>query len=79
MNSTSPVDATQTADITRSAPSDSQIDPRSLLMGIAVYIMWGFFPLYFHSLAPAGSFEVIVHRAIWGLVACLVMIALFRR
>lgn len=79
MNSTSPVDATQTADITRSTPSDSQIDPRSLLMGIAVYIMWGFFPLYFHSLAPAGSFEVIVHRAIWGLVACLVMIALFRR
>ena len=72
-------EATQTADMTQSTSPSSQIDPRSLLMGITVYIMWGFFPLYFHSLAPAGSFEVIVHRAIWGLVACLVMIALFRR
>ena len=60
-------------------PSDAQIDPRSLLLGISVYIMWGFFPLYFHSLAPAGSLEVIVHRAIWGLISCVAVIALFRR
>ncbi|MFT0847325.1 EamA family transporter RarD [Actinomycetaceae bacterium L2_0104] len=62
-----------------STTSGSQIDPRSLLLGITVYIMWGFFPLYFHSLGPAGSLEVIVHRAIWGLISCILVIALFRR
>ena len=70
---------TPSSETPSATPSGSRIDPNSLLMGITVYIMWGFFPLYFHSLAPAGSFEVIVHRAIWGLIACLIMIALFRR
>lgn len=59
--------------------SGDRVDPRSLLLGILVYVMWGFFPLYFHSLEPAGSLEVIVHRAVWGLASCLVAIALLHR
>ena len=78
-DTTSSVATTQAEGLPQSSLSGSQIDPRSLLIGIAVYIMWGFFPLYFHSLAPANSFEVIAHRAIWGLVSCLVMVALFGR
>ncbi len=55
------------------------IEPASLAMGIAVYIMWGFFPLYFHELSPAGSLEVIVHRALWGLISCIAVLLVARR
>lgn len=54
------------------------IDPRSLGLGIGTYVIWGFFPLYFHALQPAGPLEVIVHRAVWGLVFCLLAIAALR-
>ncbi|WP_099331978.1 hypothetical protein [Actinomyces minihominis] len=37
------------------------IDRKSLGLGVLVYVMWGFFPLYFVLLGPAGSLEVIVH------------------
>lgn len=56
-----------------------RIDPRSLSLGLSAYLIWGFFPLYFHALSPAGSLEVIVHRAVWGLAACIVAIAIFAR
>lgn len=60
-----------------SAPRD--IDPRSLGLGIFAYVLWGFFPLYFRALEPAGSVEIIVHRAVWGLVSCIIVIAIFQR
>ncbi len=59
--------------------AEQAIDPRSLGLGILVYVMWGFFPLYFNILGPASSLEVIVHRAFWGLVACLLVIGVFNR
>lgn len=40
--------------------------------------MWAFFALYFKLLAPAGALEVIVHRATWGLVTCLAVLAITR-
>lgn len=51
-------------------------EPRALALGVAVYVIWGFFPLYFFQLSPAGAVEVIVHRAVWGLVFCLAALAL---
>lgn len=57
----------------------NRIDPRSLALGTSAYLIWGFFPLYFRALSPAGSLEVIVHRAVWGLAACIVVIAIFSR
>lgn len=51
-------------------------EPRALALGIATYVIWGFFPLYFSRLAPAGAVEVIVHRAVWGLVFCLAALAI---
>lgn len=46
----------------------------ALGVGLATYVMWGFFPLYFHALAPAGALEVIAHRATWSLVAALALL-----
>lgn len=54
-------------------------DPKALALGLSVYIVWGFFPLYFHLLAPAGAVEVIVHRAVWGLAWCAVAILALKR
>lgn len=59
-------------------PVNSTIDARSLAAGFAAYLLWGLFPLYFHYLQPAGPLEVIVHRAFWGLVFCLAILAATR-
>ena len=48
---------------------------RGALFGTAAYTLWGFFPLYFHGLAPATAFEVLAHRIVWSLVFCLAILA----
>lgn len=48
---------------------------RGFAVGFATYVSWGLFPIYFALMAPASSFEVISHRAVWGLVFCLVFLA----
>lgn len=53
--------------------------PRGYAIGVATHVAWGFFPLYFSLLHPAGAFEVIVHRAVWGLAFCVVVLAITRR
>ena len=58
--------------------STQKNDPRALALGVIVYLIWGFFPLYFSLLSPAGAVEVIVHRAVWGLFFCLVALAITR-
>lgn len=55
------------------------VDPFALALGFSCYLIWGFFPLYFRLLGPAGALEVIVHRAVWSLAACLVLLAVLRR
>ncbi|MDO5701354.1 MAG: EamA family transporter RarD [Bowdeniella nasicola] len=49
-------------------------DRSGLFLGVAAYAIWGAFPLYFALLARVGALEVVAHRAIWGLVFCLVLI-----
>jgi chloramphenicol-sensitive protein RarD len=42
--------------------------PRSgYLYGLAAYLLWGFFPLYFKLLQPAGAVEILAHRVLWAL------------
>ena len=55
-------------------------DSRSgILLGAAAYLCWGFFPLYWPLLDPAGSLEILAHRVIWSLLFVLVLIAITRR
>ena len=58
--------------------STQKNEPRALALGVSCYVIWGFFPLYFSLLSPAGAVEVIVHRAVWGLFFCLVALAITR-
>ncbi len=46
--------------------------------GFAAYFLWGVFPLYFKVLDKSGAFEILMHRVLWSLVTCLVLVALTR-
>lgn len=55
-------------------------DSRSgVILGAAAYLCWGFFPLYWPLLDPAGSLEILAHRVVWSLLFVLVLIAVTRR
>jgi len=51
---------------------------RGLVAGIGAYAIWGFFPLLFPLLKPAGAFEILAHRIVWSLVAVTVALLLLR-
>lgn len=46
--------------------------------GLAAYLLWGVFPLYFILLRASGAAEVVAHRIVWSLVFCLVLMAATR-
>ncbi len=50
-----------------------------LLAGIGAYVIWGFFPLLFPLLKPAGPLEILAHRIIWSMVAVGVVLLALRR
>ena len=52
---------------------------RGYLMGIAAYVGWGFFPLYFKLLEPASPDEILAHRIVWSAVFMAVLLAVLRR
>jgi chloramphenicol-sensitive protein RarD len=41
---------------------------RGYLFGFLAYTCWGFFPLYWKLLEPAGPIEILAHRIIWSAV-----------
>ena len=55
--------------------SDSQA---GIGFGVAAYLCWGFFPLYWPLLDPASSLEVLAHRFVWSMVFVLIGITLMR-
>ena len=50
-----------------------------LLAGVGAYVIWGFFPLLFPLLKPAGPLEILAHRIIWSMVAVGVVLLALRR
>ncbi len=58
------------------APEDQtpSLDRTGLALGLGAYLLWGFLPLYFPLLEPAGPVEIIAHRVVWSLLFCLVLL-----
>ena len=52
--------------------------PLGLAAGVAAYAIWGFFPLLFPLLLPAGPLEILAHRVIWSLAAVGLALLLLR-
>nr|WP_269151143.1 EamA family transporter RarD [Spelaeicoccus albus] len=49
-----------------------------MLFGMLGYVSWGFIPLYFAILEPAGSIEIVAHRVLWCLVLCAIALIFTR-
>jgi chloramphenicol-sensitive protein RarD len=52
---------------------------RGYLYGLLAYTMWGFFPLYFKLLEPAGPVEILAHRIVWSAAFVTVLLLATRR
>lgn len=52
---------------------------RGLLLGVAAYLMWGAFPLYWPLLEPSGAVEILAHRMVWSVVVMGLLVLLLRR
>lgn len=50
-----------------------------ILFAIGAYGLWGFIPIYFLALAPAGPFEIVAWRVIFSVIFCGIVIAILRR
>ncbi|MFC5184326.1 EamA family transporter RarD [Actinomadura harenae] len=46
-----------------------------MVFGVAAYVLWGLFPLYWPLLKPANAVEILAHRIMWSLVAVAVILA----
>jgi chloramphenicol-sensitive protein RarD len=51
---------------------------RGTLFGAAAYLLWGVFPLYFPLLEPASPVEILLHRVVWSLLVCLLVVVVLR-
>ncbi len=45
-----------------------------LAAGVAAYLLWGLFPLYWPLLEPAAPVEILAHRIVWSLVFLAVVL-----
>lgn len=52
---------------------------RGFLLGVAAYVMWGGFPLYWPLLEPGGAFELLAHRIVWSVVVMLALVLVMDR
>jgi chloramphenicol-sensitive protein RarD len=50
-----------------------------LIFGLAAYVLWGLFPLYWPLLKPASAYEIVAHRAVWTLVFCLIVLSFHKK
>jgi chloramphenicol-sensitive protein RarD len=46
-----------------------------ILYASAAYIVWGLFPLYFKALQGIPPIEILLHRMVWSLVFCVLVLA----
>jgi chloramphenicol-sensitive protein RarD len=49
-----------------------------VLAGLAAYVLWGLFPLYFPLLEPAGGVEIVAHRIVWSLLFIALLLSVLR-
>ena len=43
--------------------------------GVAAYLLWGLFPLYWPLLEPSGPVEILAHRILWSVVLLAAVLA----
>jgi len=51
---------------------------RGYLLGLAAYIIWGLFPLYFKAIQNVPAAEIIVHRVLWSAVIGVLLLMVWK-
>lgn len=49
---------------------------RGRLAALSAFGLWGVFPLFIATLAPAGPVEISAHRVVWSCVVCVIALTL---
>lgn len=49
---------------------------RGTLLAGSAYVLWGLLPIYWKALSSVAPAEILVHRILWSVVICLVLLAL---
>ncbi len=50
-----------------------------MILGLAAWILWGFFPLYWPLLEPSGAVEILAHRIFWSMLVMTAVVLVMRR
>ena len=50
-----------------------------LVYGALAFVGWGLYPLFFRELAAVAPFEIILHRALWSVLAVALLLAALGR
>jgi chloramphenicol-sensitive protein RarD len=53
---------------------DVSEEQRGTGFGLAAYLIWGLFPLFWPLLEPAGALEILAHRVVWSLVVVVALL-----
>ncbi|MFO7576092.1 MAG: EamA family transporter RarD [Pelovirga sp.] len=57
------------------AVEQSRVTARQgVFYGLAAYLVWGMFPVYFKALAGATPLEIVCHRVVWSAALLLVIV-----
>src|SRR6185312_1234230 len=51
---------------------------QGLCYGVAAYLLWGLFPLYWPLLEPAGALEILADRMLWSLIFVALLLTVCR-
>ena len=51
---------------------------RGTLLAGSAYVIWGLLPLYWKALSSVSPQEILVHRILWSLMVCLLLLAVLK-
>ena len=52
---------------------------RGVLCGLTAYLVWGFFPLFFKTVAHVHPLEVVAHRIVWSMLFLALLVTVTGR
>ncbi|MDJ0334200.1 EamA family transporter RarD [Salinibacterium sp. G-O1] len=58
--------------------TDDRVSRPGLAFALASYVLWGFLPVLFVSLRPAGPIEIVAWRIVLSLIFCALLISVTR-
>ncbi len=64
--------------LTRPAHDTTRATRLGVTYGLAAYLLWGFFPLFFKWVSHVPPLEVLAHRIVWSLITLLFILAATR-